>query len=199
MVISKNNKFLSVFLFSVLSLFYACGNTDCGGGDYIGKEHERFHSSIYRLVNGTDDFIYTEIYYPKNGGTITITTAIRPNDSISLYQVRIRIVGDKVMDTVTSNFHANNHYSFNEITMYFDSTANLIIRDSKGSVLFYGTEATAKCGTENFVFIRCDFNCDNDRGSRDYIYHWTIDSAYIADMACDMSLEDLESEVLQNE
>ena len=160
-----------IFYICLLSLLYACGD----------REYETFLSNTYSLINNTDNPIYCKVYYPENGGNTVKTTTINPNCSLDLYIEDITTVGDSIIKTVISG---NN---FSDVSVYFRGDAKLVIKDSNKSVLFYGTEATAKCGTENFVLERI-------QADTFFYYRWVIDSAYIADKACNMDWEDFEEE-----
>jgi hypothetical protein len=133
----------------------------------------------YKLINNTNGLLYYECSYFYKGGIFSLKRTLLPNDTLLLYWKRNdnTIVGD--------------NYGFGK---YLSENANVLIKTDSGLILFYGSK-NITCGFADFVaeemFDDYNFNW--------YEYHWTIDSDYIDNKSCNMTLENFEKEYLKNE
>jgi len=179
-----NSKYLFLITSCFLLLVIACTDypTTCPGGDS--------RMDLYLLVNKTGGILHYEARYSATMETNNLMdthffdTILLPNDTLPLYGIPASFWGGRVENVPFFVFHGTDL-----------GKCTVIIRDDNERILFYGINFLDGnfCGTIDFVEVAV---MDSNYA---YKYFWTIDSAYIADMACDMSLEDLESEVLQNE
>lgn len=158
-------KVFSIFVFLFYLLIIGCITDQSGDG----------RDNPYSLVNKTNDTLYYEVYcdYFNNiyyhDKLLLFDTVLLPYDTLLLY------ISDMSVPP--------NPYPDKEYVPFWGSKTMTIISENN-NVLFYKTE-DEYCGKEDFVGIKIDNH------KYWYKYYWTIDSTYIADKSCDITLEEL--------
>ena len=128
-----------------------------------GKTGSIFTS--YFLINETSQLLY---YESSDKDSLLFDTILPPNDTLLLYTRKEYFPGVSL----------DNSAYFR----YYDIT----IKDENQEILFYRSE-TVNCGYGDFIFYTADSITNYKTNIH---YHWTIDSAYIADKACNPDLEE---------
>ena len=181
--------FLAIYLTSLF--FAAC--TEPYPDFPPGSGYYYYHKAHSFLINGTNGLLHYKSIVSMQGDIIeTFETSLLPNDTLFIYETDI-----------SSPHHFSGRHLFSQL--------HLIVKDYNGNILSNSMPNSVPvrwCGEPNLVWVETDGSVESSLrlsppipvfSGKIYRYYWTIDSAYIADMACDMSLEDLESEVLQND
>ena len=154
-------------IFNKLFLFIiVCFVCSCFVGCDIGcVDCNAYIDGSYFLINATNTPLYYESY---NMEGLVFNTTLLSKDTLFLYSVT-NSAGPDIDDA--AHFYSG---KFNGI---------LVIKNDNNLILFLQTGYTTTCGSENFV--------SEKRNNRNYYHYWTIDSAYIADKACNMTLEEI--------
>jgi hypothetical protein len=177
-------KNLLLFISFSTYLFVAgCDNGDIGDRGIDCKK-------TYSLVNNTDGSLYYKAHHEKHVYddvfVFNFDTTLLPNDTLLLY---FYYEGGLVPPGEDyTGFHTMSYYGYYK-------TGELTIRDNTEYLVLYRSEKL-NCGET--IFIEKE-KSEGKYYYLEYHYYWTIDSTYITEKSCNMSLDELKKFYLDEE
>jgi hypothetical protein len=167
--------FLSFVLFSTYLFVAGCNVCDDCEGSFPKKN--------YALINNTNGPLYYKAYIYEtlyNGiyynDTLYFDTTLSPNDTLFLYSWKFTPPMEEIYD----------HMGFR--ASYVKNRGVLTIKDDNDFILYYRSN-NKNCGSNDFVSEMKDNAGSDPHWIVDYYHYWTIDSTYIAEKSCKMSLD----------
>jgi len=130
-------------------------------------------SNYYSLINNTAERLDYESSKPSGVGTWRLNRLLPSGDTLLLY---------RSWNQCRNSGIANDFY-------YTAESATVMIKDNEGLVLFYRS-GNITCGSENFVPVQID--------SVNTHWFWHIDSAYIAEKACNIPWDEFQERLNEN-